>query len=53
MREQAGDEWQCRLPLAYREEGDSPYLKATRSTASLILLTITSASSVPCLPFRL
>src|SRR4051794_25979128 len=29
-----------------------PHLKATLSTASLILLTITSASSVPCLPLK-
>src|SRR3954452_2871455 len=29
-----------------------PHLNATLSTASLILLTITSASSVPCLPLK-
>src|SRR5215471_2075278 len=29
-----------------------PHLKATLSTASLILSTITSASSVPCLPLN-
>src|SRR6476660_2445669 len=29
-----------------------PHLKATLSTASLILLTITSANSVPCLPLK-
>src|SRR4029077_1789614 len=29
-----------------------PHLNATLSTASLILLTITSASSVPCLPLN-
>src|SRR3954453_9931532 len=29
-----------------------PHLNATLSTASLILLTITSANSVPCLPLK-